>query len=230
MDSKLATHLQNNLLNDPVRYPDITTKITFQLINVEFVQKQLSAMQKGKATGLDNLYTWLFKDAFPYYCSTPMSDYECTLKRWYNTIHGHGLESHLSTNQIKSQILGILSPYLLCYVLWKYLKELYNQLSSYMRNEGPPCDEHSGFQPKQSTCITLIHMTDDILYTMDKGKLAGAGFWTKWRILTWLTPIISFTNYPVFELLLPHFNGLIQIWEIESKIQCIWESSEIKLM
>ncbi len=36
--------------------------LLFQPIGREFVHKQLSAMQKGKASGLDNLYTWLLKD------------------------------------------------------------------------------------------------------------------------------------------------------------------------
>ena len=63
MGSKLAAHFEDNVLNDPILYPDITTKFTFQPIDAEFVQKQLSAMQKGKVAGLDNLHIWLLKDA-----------------------------------------------------------------------------------------------------------------------------------------------------------------------
>ena len=55
-------------------------------------------------------------------------------------------------------------------------RAVHNQLSSYMRNQGLPCDEQSGFQPKHSTCTTLIHVIDYILHNMDEGKLTGAVF------------------------------------------------------
>ncbi len=47
---------------------------------------------------------------------------------------------------------------------------VHTQLSAYMGENGLPYDEQSGFQPKHSICSTLIHVSDYIHLSMDRGQ------------------------------------------------------------
>ena len=168
------------LVDDSIQLTRINSleeKCTLPDITEEYVQKQISAMSVGKATGPDGISVNMLQIASRYIIKSLTHVFNLSIrgehypKDWkyalVTPIHKGGDKCN-TTNYRPISILPIISKILERWVhsvVYSYLDEC---------NLIPCC--HSGFRPLHSTETTLHDLTNTCYQAMERGEMTGTVF------------------------------------------------------
>ena len=154
-----------------------TEQFNFVPIPAEYVEKQLSCLQKNKAIGSDRISARLLKDASSVIATSLAKLFNRSLtlasfpSSWkigrITALYKQGDRTDVN-NYRPITILPVISKLL--------ERAVYDQLYEYLLTNKILAKEQFGFRAKRSTDAALIHITDKILASMDAGKVTGAAF------------------------------------------------------
>ncbi|XP_072014831.1 uncharacterized protein [Amphiura filiformis] len=176
--NKLAQNFENGDGDDVCKSVDYSTvPFKFKEIDEDFILKQLSSLQSGKATGIDDISSRLLK-AGANKISKPLA-YILNLtilttsipKEWKKAIVSPIFKAGKKSDCSNYRPISVLP------VISKILERaVHTQVYEYLQHNGLLTTPQSGFRPKHSTLTAITDVTDYIFNNMDKGEVTGAVF------------------------------------------------------
>jgi len=149
----------------------------FQYVSVIFVQKELKALRRNKAAGIDNLPPGLLKDSAeeisqPLAHIINLSLSTTTIPtRWkvakVTPVHKAG-NTNDEMNYRPISVLPVMSKIL--------EKAIHTQLKTYLEQNNLLSNKQFGYRAGRSTETAVTLFLDDIRKEIEKGKLVGAAF------------------------------------------------------
>ena len=151
--------------------------LNFSEIDEEYVFKHLTALQLGKATGIDGIGARLLKVG-AYQIVTPLTHVLnltiCTAvipREWKKAIVSPIFKEGIKTNCNNYRPISVLPQ------ISKILERVvHTQVYEHLQRNGLLSAVQSGFRPHHSTLTTITEVTDYLYNNMDKGEITCAVF------------------------------------------------------